>query len=442
MRRKTIILVSFLLMLYIAPMIFAPTYISPTIPAEQNMSKEFSMSDGASWLTGWEYRKKLHVFAVAGAGTDYTINITTYRYADGDPDHEDGNNTVQLENHAQTDFDDVRFTDANGSTQLNYYRQTYVVSDYAIFLIRISEDLSSDNVSIYIYYGNAGVSTTSDPEGVYLFFDDFENNNLGRWDTAQAQWSVQSATVKYGTYAAYGDSAATNRILSNNFTSAIDYNIMFHAWFRFQSTSGAEYPLLAYEEDGTVIYTCYSPSNEFSTNDGAQQDYFTNGQTGATWILIEIYLNFDTVEFIPFFNGVEKTHKPLRSGGGANVTDIKKISSILSSVTNQDHWIDDYWVAKWNPSGDPYMFSVDAEEEYVPPVSEWNEVGEATIYFNVSLDYWAFNMFMIFFGLVLVIASGCYLAYSIKHNISQDKFFYFLLAFFMGWGLFLGGMLI
>lgn len=93
------------------------------------------------------------------------------------------------------------------------------------------------------------------------------------------------------------------------------------------------------------------------------------------------------------------------------------------------------------------IFHSDVTDSYIAAITfvdghYWHEVGEATIYFIVQFDYWAFNMFMVFFGLILVIASGCYLAYSIKNNMSQDKFFYFLIAFFMGWGLFLGGMLI
>ena len=79
---------------------------------------------------------------------------------------------------------------------------------------------------------------------------------------------------------------------------------------------------------------------------------------------------------------------------------------------------------------------------FFSPIPGWNIKGPAELLINAPFDYWAFNMFLILFGLVLVVASGCYLAYCIKGDMSQDKLFYFLIAFMFGWGLFLGGMLL
>ena len=68
MKRKTIILVSFLLVLYMVPSI--------TMSTEQNMSKDFLLSaDGGNWLNGWTYRKELSLTGETGAGTNYQVQV-------------------------------------------------------------------------------------------------------------------------------------------------------------------------------------------------------------------------------------------------------------------------------------------------------------------------------------------------------------------------------
>lgn len=76
MRKKPILVVAFLLMLYITPMIFISSYVRVAIPAAQNMSKDFSVStDGENWLSGWNYRQQLSITGQVGAGTGYQVPL-------------------------------------------------------------------------------------------------------------------------------------------------------------------------------------------------------------------------------------------------------------------------------------------------------------------------------------------------------------------------------
>lgn len=159
------------------------------------------------------------------------------------------------------------------------------------------------------------------------------------------------------------------------------------------------------ETDGSYYITCWT-GTIFSTNT-------------ATFNVWNITTDSDRIDFYAYASGFTEygygiTRGELASG---TLTGIKILiadgdgSASVSAIT----FIDDH---------------------------QWHEAGEAIIYFNVLFDYWAFDTFLIFFGLMLVVASGCYLAYCLKHTMTQDKGFYFLIAFMMGWGLFLGGMLI
>ncbi len=119
--------------------------------------------------------RKSHVInSAAGAGTNYQIKIKAH-YGSGI----DNSENVYLNGHSRTDFGDVRFTDDDGITELDYWIEEKVNADYAIFWVEVKKDLSSQSQTIYIYYGKAGATTTSNGVNTFLFFDDCED--LSRW---------------------------------------------------------------------------------------------------------------------------------------------------------------------------------------------------------------------------------------------------------------------
>ena len=74
---------------------------------------------------------------------------------------------------------------------------------------------------------------------------------------------------------------------------------------------------------------------------------------------------------------------------------------------------------------------------------DWQNAGEAIIYFNVLFDYWALNMSLIFGGLIIMLVSVCILAKKVRdRNITNDAGILLLFLFCVGWGLFIGGTLI
>ena len=65
------------------------------------------------WLGGWGYRKSHIVLGAVNASTEYQIMVTVH-YGSGT----DGDDDVYFANKAQTDFDDVRFTDNDKTSEL------------------------------------------------------------------------------------------------------------------------------------------------------------------------------------------------------------------------------------------------------------------------------------------------------------------------------------
>jgi len=128
------------------------------------------------WLSGWQYRKALNISATEGAGKNYPIRIKVH-FGSGTDNDED----VYLGGHCRPDFGDIRFTDKYGSTLLDYWMETKVDSDYAIFWVEVPDDLSIEDTKIYLYYGNWGATTTQDNLGLDLWqlreYDQYSSYN-------------------------------------------------------------------------------------------------------------------------------------------------------------------------------------------------------------------------------------------------------------------------
>lgn len=132
-----------------------------------------------NWLAGWDYRKSHTIQGSVGAGTDYQIKITVHypKGVDSGPD-------VYLDAKCQKNFGDVRFTSADGLTVLNYWVETTTDGDQAVFWVKINDNLDF-NQTIYLYYGNATVSSASNMAATFPFSDDFSGNtlNASNWQT-------------------------------------------------------------------------------------------------------------------------------------------------------------------------------------------------------------------------------------------------------------------
>ena len=138
-------------------------------------------------LTGWGYRKSHVINYAAGAGTLYQKQITVH-YGSGT----DGDDDVYLNSHSRTDFGDVRFTDDDGSTLLDYWMEEKVDSDYSIFWVKVADDLSTVAVTVYVYYGKADATTTSSFTATFIEGDSFtraDSDTVGNTEIGSRTWT-------------------------------------------------------------------------------------------------------------------------------------------------------------------------------------------------------------------------------------------------------------
>jgi antitoxin component of RelBE/YafQ-DinJ toxin-antitoxin module len=143
----------------------------------------------------WMWKKGLTINYASNAGTNYPVCIKVY-YGNGTDGTESfGNETrakVYLNGECRTDFGDVRFKSEDGKTDLDYWLAEKVNGNYALFWVEVKEDLSTVNRTIYIWYGNPNVTTTSNGFNTFSWFDDFETLKTGSGDKL---WTVNGVVV-------------------------------------------------------------------------------------------------------------------------------------------------------------------------------------------------------------------------------------------------------
>lgn len=110
----------------------------------------------------WSNRKKATIANSAGALTNYQVKVT-----------------IPYQRQMQPDFDDIRFTAADGKTPLDFWCESKTDSTTAIFWVEAASLSASANTNIYYYYGNAGVSTTSSDTNTFVRVI---GNLVGGWD--------------------------------------------------------------------------------------------------------------------------------------------------------------------------------------------------------------------------------------------------------------------
>lgn len=104
----------------------------------------------------WKRRFKHTLTAGSGAGTNYQMNFTAHYGA--------GTNSGEhfyCDGVCNADFSDIRFTDESNNLY-TYKLCSKVDSDYAVFVVKVTDNLDSD-VTMYVYFGNAAaVDASSD----------------------------------------------------------------------------------------------------------------------------------------------------------------------------------------------------------------------------------------------------------------------------------------
>jgi len=117
-------------------------------------------------MPGWNYRRPITIDNTSNSNnlTDYQVLVTL--------------NTQSLisSGKMRNDCGDIRFTDSNGTTLLNYWLESGCNTTLTKIWVKVPLIPANSTKTIYIYYGNPSATSLSNPDNTFIFFDDFETN--------------------------------------------------------------------------------------------------------------------------------------------------------------------------------------------------------------------------------------------------------------------------
>ncbi|MEM3699855.1 MAG: DUF2341 domain-containing protein [Candidatus Bathyarchaeia archaeon] len=309
------------------------------------------------WLSGWQYRKSHVINSAGGAGTNYQVRIVAH-YGSGT----DSGADVYLNSHCRSDFGDVRFTDDDGTTLLDYWMEEKVDSDYAIFWVEVADDLSTNPATIYIYYGKSDATTTSNGDNTFLFFDDFESGTFGKWNT-YGSWTIVSDVVKQGSKAAYHPGGGSTRVLEKTLPNTYD-NVMIHLWARvYQVVDYSGYPIIPKGSTDVLVYSMVFMATGIKYYQAGYLSWPQNYNYYAnTWYRLECGYRCSANSQDGFKDRASMGSIQAKDANGNQISGIKSVTIIASPDAGKNMWIDVVYLRKY-VSPEPSHASWGSEEQ-------------------------------------------------------------------------------
>ena len=186
---------------------------------------------------------------------------------DGDFVHP--NNRIGLDGRCLDDFGDIRFTKSDGTTELDYWLESQVATDDAVFWIEFDSIPADPSTgTFYIYYGKAGDTTTSNPVNTLVKYEDFEDADTWDDDLVDVGTPVKTRdTVVYKIGAASlkleDDDNAAQEGVYIGFTASNNRRVTFYAraiqadknilWSL--TSGGSTVCVINFSTSGTIVYT-------------------------------------------------------------------------------------------------------------------------------------------------------------------------------------------
>jgi|GEM_PF-2429216 len=119
------------------------------------------------WNSDFSKRQKFNISGETSTETDVVVPLKI-QYGNG----VSSGHTIYCNESCQSDFDDIRFTNQNG-TELDYFREMYDDGSRAMFYVQL-DWLPTSGRDFYIYYGDATVSTTGSASDTFPVWEGFE----------------------------------------------------------------------------------------------------------------------------------------------------------------------------------------------------------------------------------------------------------------------------
>jgi len=227
-------------------------------------------------------------------------------------------------------------------------------------------------------------------------------------------------------------------------------------------TVSVDYDVYYPEDTGSDVLTATSGSTDAGSptgdyTDTHDQDLVFFGGTDPTDMSVDLWVEFS--DPISEFN--YSVYWNSASGGEIHIYDHDASDWVIldgspngdggpiawdnDTVSNEDYYNETHVGFRlYCGIVDGAAINVDYYHIHTSPGYHWVDINELNLYFPISYSseqVFLGNFAFILLGLVMVPASTIYLVYGGRDKLTQDKFFYFLIAFIIGWAFIIGGVM-
>ncbi|MHA1963522.1 MAG: DUF2341 domain-containing protein [Candidatus Thorarchaeota archaeon] len=302
-------------------------------------NEDTTLSSFQGWLSDWEIRKSHTMEGSLGAGNNYPVRLTVH-YGSGI----DSGADVYCDTLCRTDFGDIRFTDDDGTTLLDYWTESFVASDHAIFWVEIADNLNTSQ-DIYVYFGNPVATSVSNGTATFQFFDDFESGSLDKWDYVN-DWSISTTYQTDGVYGVYSVGGSSQPALRHDMNQTESFLISIDArtFDNFNT-----FPYLMSSDAGSC-YPCTFGWTNALYHTGSYSNWPQNSTLAYnTWYAMQIGFDMNSGKIRGWKNGLYMGEVDFASTTGATPTNVTAFRPAGGTQTTRHLALDNVYIRKWIP---------------------------------------------------------------------------------------------
>jgi len=255
---------------------------------------------------------------------------------------------------------DIRFTQNNKRTICPFYRES-ATGPWWVKVIA-----HPDYANCYIYYDKVGEKDGSDISSAFMFGDDFETDDLSKWDVGT--WTVQPTIAKEGAYAAMSPDTAvapSPKLRWNKFIgSHLIHGYIYKNSYSTYDVSG----LVSHDKDSSAFASLRMSGRFQYYRDQSPYALPTDTYNSVnTWYKFDVALDLvnGLYRWIYVSNGNKGTAALVNAlgvtlGPTTYFTDVGVVGEYY--ITNCNYYLDQFWV-----------------RNYVYPELAWSSAGAQTL---------------------------------------------------------------
>lgn len=261
----------------------------------------------------------------------------------------------------KSDFSDLRFTTADGSTLLDYYIESLTgTTPNQLATIWIEFDsIGTSATTFYMYYGNSSASAVSSGVNTFILFEDFNSLSVGdlngqnSW-SGSASFDVQNSVVYEGSKAIEISGASIQNI--DHAVTVDSYKVWVEARVRYAGWQDFGFSIYLEEGGNQISGFGWGTTDNYISHLRASQWDSVSATTPNTWYKVKLALDSAS------------THKLW-------VNDVLKSLSNNSNITNVSGNVDAIRLQQYSSSSSAQYCDLIKVGDYLATEPTWGSWG-------------------------------------------------------------------